>query len=70
MRTSTRSSRGVATVFGSRFWGGGRGEELVVVSTVASSCLKLVCLKVRVDKRGLNAGCCAFRKHLSAGRMT
>ncbi len=57
-------------MFGSRFWGGGRGEELVVVSTVASSCLKLVCLKVRVDKRGLNAGCCAFRKHLSAGRMT
>lgn len=67
VRSNSRSSRRVDTVFGSRMGGGGGGEDAEVVSRVASSRLEAEVLKV--EEWGLSCDRWIFCKHLKAGRI-
>lgn len=67
VRRSWRSSRGVETVLGSRFGGGGWGGEVDVVSR-ASKLTAVVVVKLLLEGRGMDPRRAGFRRQRSAGR--
>ena len=68
VRRSWRSSRGVETVFGSRFVAGLGGEGADVVSRASSFCWA-VAVKLREEDREVCPRQAGFRRQRSAGRM-
>lgn len=67
VRRSRRSSRGVKTVLGSRFGGGGAGGVDVV--SRASTFRWVLVVKLGEEQGGMGRRRAAFRRQCRAGRM-